>query len=457
MSRVALVAPRTRLRQMLVVAAESGCVAFVGPLAAPEGEAVEALRRLERANPEVPAPGPSVVFDRADIAQLERDGRRDLLAGEVELARRAASAVRRGEFGVLVGWVPSDALPALREQLAAVGAAAVELPRPRLVEPPILLRTRRTARPFRPLVDTYGATRYADIDPTPFAAASFVLMFGMMFGDVGHGLLLVALGLLLRRTRAPRWASLRPLWPFAVAGGVAAAVFGVLYGEAFGPTGLSPLWLAPLDEPVVLLGAALGVGAALLAVSYALGIRNRWREAGGRAALLAPSGVAGLAVFAAAGLVGLGVATDTGVLIAIGAAVAGVGVLLLFAGFLAESGLSGASIAEAAVEVLDGVIRVGANAISFTRLAAFGLMHAALGAVVLDGARSLWEHGAVGAAAAALVFAVGNAAAFALEALVAGVQALRLEYYELFSRVFSGEGERFVPWSLPVVRYGGRA
>jgi V/A-type H+-transporting ATPase subunit I len=282
-------------------------------------------------------------------------------------------------------------------------------------------------------------------------------MFGMMFGDLGHGLLLAALGLLLRRSRAPRWARLRPLWPFAVAGGLVAAAFGVLYGEAFGPTGLDPLWLAPLDEPVELLGAALAAGAALLAVSYALGIRNRWREAGPRAALLAPSGIAGLTVFAGAALIGVGVASGRGALAAAGGVIAAAGVLLLLLGFLAEGGRSGSAVAQAMVETFDSVIRVGSNAISFTRLAAFGLMHAALGLVVLDGARSLWSQGAAGAAAAALLFAAGNIAAFALEALVAGVQAMRLEYYELFSRVFSGEGEPFVPWRLPVVRYGGHA
>jgi V/A-type H+-transporting ATPase subunit I len=239
-----------------------------------------------------------------------------------------------------------------------------------------------------------------------------------------------------------------------VAGGAAAIVFGLLYGEAFGPTGLPALWLAPLDEPVTLLGAALAVGAGLLAVSYVLGIRNRRREDGPAVALRAPSGVAGLAVFAAIGLVAGGVAANRGALVAAGAVVAAGGVLLLLAGFLDEAGRSGAAVAQAAIEVLDSVLRIGANLISFTRLAAFGLMHAALGAVVLDGARSLWHAGAVGVLAAALLFAVGNAAAFTLEVLVAGVQAMRLEYYELFSRLFAGEGERFAPWRLPV--YGER-
>jgi V/A-type H+/Na+-transporting ATPase subunit I len=459
MSRVALLAPAARVRAMLVVLADAGVAQLVGSLPAPQGAAVEALRRAERARPDAARVAALLARDPPDLLALERAGERALLTGEVELVRRAEAAVRRGRFAALVAWVPSEELPPLRERLAAVGAAALELPRPALVEPPTLLRSRRVSGRFRPLVDTYGATRYADVDPTPFAAASFVLMFGMMFGDAGHGLLLAGLGLLLRRSRAPRLQQVRPLWPFAVAGGVLAAAFGLLYGEAFGPTGLVPtLWLSPLDEPVQLLAAAVAVGALLLAVSYGLGIVNRWREAGGRAALLAPSGIAGLAVFAGGGMLALGVYLDAVALVAAGVAVAVGGVCLLFAGFLAEAGVSGAAIAQSLIEVLDSVVRVGANAISFTRLAAFGLMHAALGAVVLDGAESLWSAGtAVAAVAAVAVFGVGNAAAFALEALVAGVQAMRLEYYELFSRVFAGEGEPFSPWRVAVVDKGQQA
>lgn len=459
MCRVSLVAPAARLRSMLRVIADCGVVQLVGPLPAPQGEAVEALRRLERVGAQTPdQAGPSGTLAARlsavprPVAELEREGRRDLLAGEVELQRRAQSAVRRAGFAALVGWVPTQELPALTERLAAVGAAAVGLRRPRLVEPPTLLRPARAVQPFQPLVATYGATRYADVDPTPFAAVSFVVMFGMMFGDLGHGVALAALGLMLRGSRSPRLASVRALWPFAVAGGMVAAAFGALYGECFGPTGIVPaLWLKPLDEPVQLLGAGLGVGALLLAVSYGFGILNRWREAGARAALLAPSGIAGLAVFFGGALAGLGVYLDATAPLAAGAAAAVGGVALLFAGFVAEAGLSGAAIAQSLIEVLDAVMRVGANLISFTRLAAFGLMHAALGSVVLDGARSLWHAGAAGIVAAAVLFAVGNAAAFALEALVAGVQAMRLEYYELFSRVFAGEGEPFSPWRIPVV------
>ena len=100
-------------------------------------------------------------------------------------------------------------------------------------------------------------------------------------------------------------------------------------------------------------------------------------------------------------------------------------------------------------------MRLGSNLVSFARLAAFGLTHAALGLVDLAG-----HHGAVGArgpggVAAVVVFLVGNAVAFALEGLVAGIQALRLEYYELFSRIFDGEGRPFRPWHIPLDTDGG--
>ena len=129
-------------------------------------------------------------------------------------------------------------------------------------------------------------------------------MFGMMFGDVGHGLLLVVAAVMIRLGWISRFPSLRPMWSFVGAAGIAARVFGVLYGECFGPTGLVlVVWLAPLDRPLRLLLVALAVGAVLLGVAYTVGAINRWREGGFRLAVDAPSGIAGARVFAGAGVV----------------------------------------------------------------------------------------------------------------------------------------------------------
>jgi V/A-type H+-transporting ATPase subunit I len=119
-------------------------------------------------------------------------------------------------------------------------------------------------------------------------------------------------------------------------------------------------------------------------------------------------------------------------------------------GLRSEAGPGGAGAIQAGVETFDLTLRLGSNVVSFARLAAFGLMHAAIASVVWDATTALWGRGLVAAAGAVVVFVAGHAVAFALESLVAAVQALRLEYYELFSRIFLREGRPFRPWHVPV-------
>jgi V/A-type H+-transporting ATPase subunit I len=446
MARVALVAPAESLRAMLVRVADTGVVEV--DLAPVEGDQPGAAGRLLRASPAGPV-SPRIAAEPPDLDELHRSGRVDLIAGEAELEDRLASAIGRGGVAALAGWMPDEARPRLAAGLAEVGAAVVPLPHPRGAEPPTLLAGGALRRTLAPLVSTYGTVPYRDIDPTPLAWAAYVLMFGMMFGDAGHGalLLLGAVALLAGWPRPLR--RFRRAWPFVAGAGVTSTIFGLLYGEFFGPTGVVPvLWLEPLEQPMELLGAAIAVGAVLLVGAYAIGTLNRRREGGWRVALYDPTGVAGALAFSgfivAAGGLYLGLSVPA----AIGGVLALTGLALALAGFLAAAGRGVTAVVEAAVELFDLVIRLGANLVSFARLAAFGMTHAALGSIVWSGTAALWARGGAAMGGAVALFVVGNALTFSIEALVAGVQALRLEYYELFSRLFQSQGRAFRPWHV---------
>jgi V/A-type H+-transporting ATPase subunit I len=235
------------------------------------------------------------------------------------------------------------------------------------------------------------------------------------------------------------------------AAGAAAVLFGALYGELFGPTKVLPtLWLEPLGSPTRLLGVAIVAGVGLLAASYVIGIVNRYREGGMLLALTADSGVAGLLLLGGGSVVALGAFTHATVLELAGLVIIAVAIIPLLLGLRAEAGSGPTAVLEVMIGLLDELLRLFSNVFSFARLAAFGLMHAAIGQVVLHAAGSLTGT-PIGVVAAALTFAVGWTAAFALEGLVVAVQALRLEYYELFSRLFVGEGRPFAPFRLPLI------
>ena len=454
MRRIAIVAAPGRMRDALLVVAAAGCVELEhdgleeSTAAAVHGATASDLLRGLAAKPAAPALSPTV----PDLQALLEAGDADLLAGEAELEGHVRAAVRRGDVAALAGWCPEQDAVGLARKLEDVGAALVTLRTPRGVDPPTLLReTKPLHRAVSPLINTYGTVPYADVDPTVAAGLAYVAMFGIMFGDVGHGLLLVAAALLVRSGRVARLAKLRPAWPFIAGAGVDSAAAGLLYGEFFGPTGVVPtLWIRPLDSPTRLLAAAIVVGGVLLAAAYAFGIVNRWREGGPGLAVYAASGVAGAVLFAGLAVIGLGVVRHVHGAAVVGGVLAAVGLVAAAVGFYTASGGGGAGVAQTGVELFDTLVRIGSNVVSFSRLAAFGLAHAALGAVVWRATAGLGRHGLGLLPLAVLVFLLGNALTFSLEALVAGVQALRLEFYELFSRVFELEGRPFRPWNLPV-------
>ncbi len=452
MQRVALLAPRDALRDLLVNVADQGTVALdEAPADADATQSTTpAAARLQR----IQAHGGIVAalsVTAPDLDRCEREGRLDLVVGEAQLELRSAPAVTRGSVSVVAGWMPAKEIPGLADRLAVVGGAVAPLPRPPGVQPPTLLPQTGASRDFAPLVETYATVPYADINPSTIAGLAYVVMFGMMFADMGHGALLLLAALAVRWNWSPRLARLRPVWLFLAGAGLASMVFGALYGEFFGPTPVVPvLWLAPLDQPVLLLGAGVAVGAVLLAGAYALGTVNRFREGGWRLAVYAPSGLAGVTLFLGLAAMTGGLYLHSAWLVVLGTVVAAGGLAVAYIGLLVSAGGGPAGAAQAGIQLFDLVLRLGSNLVSFARLAAFGLTHAALGAVVWQAVTGIAGRGPLGLAGAAVIFLVGNVVTFALEGLVAGIQALRLEYYELFSRVFDIEGRPFRPWHVPL-------
>ncbi|MEV0267868.1 V-type ATPase 116kDa subunit family protein [Hamadaea sp. NPDC050747] len=451
MSRVAILSPMPALRAVLARVADEGVVEFdrlTGPGEAAANPTARLLRGLPAGSAE-----PRLAVAAPDLNALVEAGRIDLLAGEAQLAEYAGQAVVRGHVAGLVGWTPTADVTALCRRLGEIGGVAVELPLPRGTDPPTAIATGRTSQAFGPLVTTYTTVPYADVDPTLLAGLAYVVMFGAMFGDVGHGLLLALIGVAIRwGLRWPRAVTkLRPHWMFITAAGVCAALFGLGYGEFFGPTGVVPVWwISPMDHPVPLLLGGIALGVVLLGLAYALGTINRVREGGWSVALYAPSGLAGSLLFVALGLAVPAWYLPSGWLAAAAVLSALLAIGLAFVGFWTAAGRGAGGVLQAVIEVFDMVLRLGSNIVSFARLAAFGLTHAVLGWIVWDATTGLWSAGPAGAVAAVAVFVVGNAFAFALEALVAAVQALRLEYYELFSRVFQTQGRPFQPWHIPL-------
>ncbi|MFJ8849702.1 V-type ATPase 116kDa subunit family protein [Streptomyces sp. NPDC102437] len=460
MRRVAVIVPEAALRGSLVRIAEAGCVELDRAEEAAPGAAAVRLQRM-RGGATRTAPGSVasavLAVGAPDLDLLEERNDAGLLAGEAQLEELMSGAVRRGEVAALVGWCPAAEVRRVADRLSAAGGTLVPLPSPRGADPPTLLRSGGSAS-FTPLVTTYGTPAYADLDPSWPTGLAYVAMFGMMFGDVGHGALLVLGALALRLGRPRRLAALRQLWSFLAGAGIAAMVAGAAYGEFFGPTGLLPvLWLSPLDSPARLLTAAVVFGAGLLTVAHAAGAVNRVREQGWGTALYAASGWAGLLFYLGLALATAGLLLRWPPATVAGAALGVTGLALVALGLFRATAGGPAGCAETAVRLFDVVVRAGTNTVSFARLAAFGLTHAALADLVWRGTVGLAGRGGAGVAGAVMLFAVGTALSLALEALVAGVQALRLEYYELFSRLFGAEGRPFCPWHVPVAEPADRA
>ncbi len=381
---------------------------------------------------------------------------------------------------IISGWVPSSRADELRRTVREVARehCVIELTPPTAEDlqqgrVPSYKPYHRLLAPFQRLVSGYGQATYTELEPTLLFALSFVLLFGIMFGDLGHGLLLVAAGWAIRRRGGA--SAVRDLGHVAFCAGAASALFGAFFQGSFFGASLAE-WGFPLTfgfEPIRLgqheagaaysviryLVLALVVGICMLSIGSALNIVNRLRHGDWEHALLDRFGLAGLVFYL--GAVGLAAKLLTHgpgaadpwmaglfIVLPLGALVLREPLRVLLPGSHGrEGGGMGVALFEGLIEALETAMTYLANTFSFLRVAAFALSHAALSFTisVLCGLVGGLPGGAVWAA---LVFVVGTVVLIALEGLIVGIQILRLEYYEFFTKFFSGEGLRYVPFRL---------
>jgi len=372
----------------------------------------------------------------------------------------------------LSGWVPHRDVKGLQNELEGISdegimveagesitAQDAEHHRPKV---PTKLSQPSFLRPFAGLVRNFGIPGYSDIDPTPFASIAFLAMFGIMFADVGHGGVLLLLGLFGALYPSPQLRSIRQMAIFLASCGAASIIFGFVFGNIFGKEGLiKPLWfsLENMENPdsvnnMLKFGVLFGVG--ILSVGILLNIVQSFMKKDFKEAFFGQWGIFSILFYWAAAL--LVYLVFTGRQVSWDKILMVVAVLFLIPIILREpvSRLMGKK-REHGEEEAEGIIVAGfhiyemfmsylANTLSYIRIAAFNMSHAGLMMAMYKLSEQLGGGGNLLLSLPSNI--VANIFVMMLEGLIVAIQCMRLEYYEFFSKFFEGEGIEYKPMRI---------
>lgn len=456
--------------------------AYLNPLTLPDeykGTPREIIQSLHKSIEEAQNNTTDVKDSLAKLAETYKQQLRNLL-WQVHTSRVLADAiVRYGQLRytyVATGWVPTDDMEGLKARLRTASKEILieALPTPRQGENrqvPVALSTNRFLRPFQMLVNTYARPQYGELDPTILMAFTFPFLYGAMFGDLGQGLVLLALGLLIHyKIFAKGMQSLGLLIAYC---GAAAAVFGSLYGSIFGFEGQSidtylhfhfePIWFSPIENILSILSIAIDAGIILLLGAFLLAIFNSIRSKDWAHLIFGHTGLVSLALYISfLALLG-GFLSNTALAPRIAVAISKLplpfdflalvfGLLVMFSGFFRNlveghrpliegQGIGGFLMffVQSFMDIFETAISMLSNTLSFVRVGAFAVAHAGLSLAIFSLAGSepnvkFW-----------IVVLIGNIIIIGLEGLIVGIQTMRLHYYELFGKFFTGGGMRFEP------------
>ena len=327
------------------------------------------------------------------------------------------------------------------------------------LEPPTVLRNNWFAKPFELFVEMYGLPHYHDFDPTLILSITYSLLFGIMFGDLGQGFVLYLFGWWMYRKSGGK------LWAIVQRISLSSMFFGLVYGSVFGYEELlNPLYLAlgfsgkPIhvmsnDFTMPLLLSAVGLGSMLILLSIGLNTYLKFKRNHLGEALFSQNGLAGL-IFYSSVLIGLSLEMGLGIKF-FNPITLTLFVVLPLTAILLHQPLDhlvrkmkfsphegwGGFLIEGFFELLEVVLSFMTNTMSFLRVGGFVLSHAGMMLVVM----TLRD---MSGSAGLVVVIFGNIFVMGLEGLIVGIQTLRLEYYEMFSRYFEGGGKKYIPTTL---------
>lgn len=364
------------------------------------------------------------------------------------------------DIAVITGFVPKKSVKAFKTKFGEMTDVTIQdFPAgvEEGLEPPTILRNGWFSKPFELFIEMYGLPHYNDFDPTFYLAVTYCFLFGIMFGDLGQGFALAIGGFALWKWKKMRLAAA------AVRIGLFSMFFGLVFGSFFGDEHIldilyvnlmgwagKPLEVMDPESTSVLLLGAIAIGATLIMSSIFINVILRIRRKDYGEAFFSQNGLAGL-VFYGSAVVMLGLEMGLGIkvlnpiteIIFFGIPLMLILMRLPLSNLVKKIAVTphegwGGYLTEAVFELIEVLLSFVSNTMSFLRVGGFVLSHAGMMFVVM----TLRE---MAGPAGFLVMILGNIFVMALEGLIVGIQTLRLQYYEMFSRYYEGGGKKFIP------------
>lgn len=365
---------------------------------------------------------------------------------KIEKAKEWLGVSRR--FFYLSGWISKKDKAEIENILSNYKDILVMFREGNDITPPTKLKNNWIFKPFETLVKMYGMPAYNEMDPTPFLSLSYMFLFGAMFGDLGQGFVILLAGILYSRKNKLFGGLLSRL-------GFSSMIFGVLYGAVFGFETIIPaLLIRPFESINTVLVAAIVVGIILILIAYIYSMINCAKRKDIEEGLFGKEGLAGLLFYLSLlALVGGSLLGKPIISAEIAAILITICVLaLVFKQPLTHlitnkrplhgNDISGYYV-ESVFSLLETLLSMLSGTVSFIRVGAFALTH-----VGLFVAFETIGHMIGSAAGNIIVLFIGNILILGLEGLIVFIQGLRLQYYEMFSRYYKGDGKEFKPISI---------